>query len=136
MPTRYDHPNVIVTREDRLGLSVVGTTSVTTFRLGFQKARLKAVHFFPVIAGTDTDFTQTIRTISGVTTTSVGIATTGTLVAGLAASAVAIALGAANTPPGVDVEANSQLTLTNAVDGDGQNDIMVEFEVLPDAVQT
>ena len=134
MANRYDHPNVIVTREDSR-LSVVGTTSITRFNI-FQKCRIKAVHFYPNILGTSDTFTQTIRTISGTTTTSVGISTMGTAAVGVIANADSIALGASNTPPGVEVNADSQITITNAVDGTGQTDVRLEYEVLPDAVQT
>ncbi len=135
MPLRYDHPNVLVRREDKGGLSVVGTTSVTRFNI-YQRCRIKAVHFFPNILGTSDTFTQTIRTINGTTTTSVGISTMGTAAVGVVANADRIALGASNSPPGVIVGADSQVTITNAVDGTGQTDIVLEYEVLPDAVLT
>ncbi len=134
MATRYDHPNVIVTREAQK-TSIIGTTSITRFNF-FQKCRVKQVRFYPETPGTDTDFTQTLRTIVGITTTSVGITTMGTELAGVAANVLDVQLGTANTPKGVTLDANDSLSITNAVDGDGQTNIVVEYEVLPDAVQT
>ncbi len=131
---RYDHPNAVVRREKILGLTTVGTASVTTYRLGHHKKRLKAVHFNPTILGTSDTWTQTIRTITGVTTASVGIDTMGTVAVNLVASARRVLLGVGNSPPGVEVDADALLTITNAVDGTGQTEVTIEYEVLPDAV--
>ena len=134
MVQRYDHPNVLVTREEQK-LSVIGTTAVTRFNF-YQKCRVKQVRFYPHTVGTSDTFTQTVRTIVGTTTTSVGITTMGTAAPGVAANALSVALGASNSPPGVTLGADDSLSITNAVDGTGAVNLLVEFEVLPDAVRT
>lgn len=134
MPQSYDHPNVIVTRETRRA-TAVGATAVTRFNL-YQRARLKAVHFFPDVLGTSDTFTQTIRTIVGTVTTSVGISTMGTAAVGVVANAIRVLVGAANSPPGLDLGADAQVTITNAVDATGVTEVVLEYEVLPDAVRT
>ena len=134
MVQRYDHPNVLVTREVQKP-SIIGTTSITRFNF-YQKCRVKQVRFYPHLAGTSDTFTQTVRTIVGTTTTSVGITTMGTAAPGVAANALSVALGASNSPPGVTLGADDSLSITNAVDGTGAVNLLVEYEVLPDAVRT
>ena len=136
MSVRYDHPNVLVRRETRLGATTAGTTSVTTFLLDNPgTARLKAVHFLPTTVGTSDTGSQTIRTISaGTTTTSVGISSIGTAAVNVEASINTVVLGASNSPPGVEVAAGSLLTITNGVDGTVVTNVLVEWEALPDSV--
>lgn len=136
MGNRYDHPNVIITREEDLGVNVAGTTSVTNFYLGFQKRRLKAVHFMPTTVGTADASALAVRTISATTTSIVGTATIGTAAVNLAASVASISLGTGNTPKGVDVGANSMLTVTVTGDATAVSRVLVEYEILPDAVQS
>ena len=136
MAQRYDHPNVLVTRERELGVTVAGTTNPTTFRLGKQKKRLKSITLNPETVGTADAYVGPIRTIIATTTASIGAGTIGTVAVNLVASRVAILVGTGNTPPGIDVDADSLLTFTSIGDATGVVRVELEYEILPDAVQT
>ena len=134
MTQRYDHPNVIVRRENAK-TSLASATAILRFNF-FQKCRVKAVHLYPAVAGTSTAFTQTVKSIIGTTTTSVGVSTLGTGAAGVKTAAATISIGTGNTPAGITFDANESLTITNATDATGIYNAVVEYEVLPDAART
>ncbi len=134
MAQRYDHANVIVTRE-RVQKSLAGTTAVMVFNF-WQKCRVTAVHLYPTIVGTSDTGKQTVKSIIATTTASVGIGTIGTAAIHAKASAVTIAIGTGNTPAGITLDANEALTITNETDGTIVYNALIEYEVLPDAVRT
>ncbi len=136
MGNRYDHPNVLVTREEDLGVNVAGTTSVTNFYLGFQKRRLKGVHCMPTTVGTADASALIVKTISATTTSIVGTVTIGTGAVNLSASVASLALGTGNNPTGVDVNADGMLTVTVTGDDTAVSRVLIEYEILPDAVQS
>lgn len=130
---RYDHPNVIVRRE-QAKTSAAGSSSVLRFA-SFMKSRIKKIHYQPIVAGTATGFVVTARHISGTTTTVLGTSTLGTAASsgGIAAT---LALGTGNSPAGLAFANGDHITLTNGVDATGVYEAIIEYEALPDAVLT
>jgi len=123
----YDHPNNIVTRE-ALSLGAAGTGTKNRWRT-YQKMRLKATHFVVRTAGTANAFTAAV--IAG--TTTVGTQTIGTATAGVASTLLA---GTGNTPKGVEVAAESDVSCTIAGDATGVVDVIYEYHVMPGALHT
>lgn len=124
MGTRYDHPNCVVRRE-KTANNVTGIAS-TTFQkiLFFQKAKLKAVHSLVVTAGTNAAAGVDIY----VGTTSVGAITHGT-----------DAANSFNTSGELNIEiaAQSYVDLRGKANSATMvNSYVIEYEVLPEAVQT
>lgn len=125
----YDHPNYITRREISMGETAAGSGTVHTKYANFQRLRLKSVQGVITVAGTSTSpgHALTLRTITGTTTTSVGLLALGTGVAGAVVSSGALNLA---------VEPGTHLTLTNGTDGTGRCIPVFETEIFADAVQT
>jgi hypothetical protein len=125
MATRYDHPNVIVRREQSF-LGAAATAGTLGHWIPQQKMNLVAVHAHVVTAGTsDTTNAYTVRA-GAVGTTSIGAITIGTATAG---SRVSAAIG-------VTVDEGALLNCLKGNDATGVSMVSYEYEVLPDAVQT
>lgn len=121
MTQRYDHPNVITTREVHQ-TTVAGNATIKYFR-HYQKIRLKGVHAAVNVAGTATTNTFVIKS---------GTTALGTFALSTSTQGVTSSIDVANT----DVAALGELSITGGADTVGVADIIWEFEVLPDAVRT
>lgn len=128
---RYDHPNFIVRREAHKESSAGATASLRWH--AFQKSRLKAVHFAPIVAGTNVGAAVAVNQVSGTTTTALGTATIGTNGVG---TTVSLSVGAANSPAGITLAALDEVRLTNSTDATFTYGAVIEYEVLPDSVMT
>lgn len=125
---QYDDPDTQVRREYFAGNAGGGaTTEYCKFR-SFQKARLKAVHACVTVAGTTT--THGFSVFRG--TTSVGTILLGTGTAVGAAGGISASSGTLN----LEIAAGQQISVKSLADADGKADIIYEYEVLHDAVQT
>jgi len=123
MATRYDHPNVIVTREEFAGsVGAASATDYAPFRM-FQKAKLVAAHF--VCTVTTSNVARRFRVF--VSAVSVGSVSIGTLAVG---ATVSIDLG------DTALASLSRVTTQFDVAADGSGDVIYEYRVEPDAVQS
>ena len=122
--TRYDHPNCVVRREEKVN-NLLGLASTSMQKvLFFQKTRIKAVHGLVVVAGTNAAAGVTIS--NG--TTSVGGITHGTATA---------LTGQTSGVHDTDIEAGGYLDITGLANSATMvNSYSIECEVLPDAVHT
>ncbi len=119
----YSDPDFTIRREACMPPTTAGATTEGSKFRSFQKMRLKKAHAAVVVAGTATTHAYTIK--NG--TTSVGLITLSTNVAG-----VEVSSGVINST----VEAMDQVSATSGADATGTAQIVYEFEVLPDAVKS
>lgn len=124
MGLRYDHPNCIVRREDKVN-NVTGIASASFQKIMFfQTVKVKAIHSLVVTAGTNA--AAGVDIYNG--TTSVGAITHGT-----------DAANSVNTSGVLDVTvaANSYIDLRGkATSATMVNSYVIEYEVLPEAAQS
>ena len=121
---RYDHPNCVVRREEKVN-NLLGLASTSMQKiLFFQKTRVKAVHSLVVVAGTNAAAGVTIS--NG--TTSVGAITHGTATA---------LTGQTSGVLDTDIAASGYLDITGLANSATMvNSYAIECEVLQDAVHT
>lgn len=127
----YDHPGYIVRREAPMGEMGGANQAYAKFAV-FQKSRLNAIHYTVTVAGTSAaNNTQVINKISGTTTTALGTMTAGTNAAGNRIDSATLTNNAnAILNPGDIVQMNQGADIV------GKGAVVVEYEALPDAVQT
>ena len=118
----YDDPNSQVRREAFFTTAAGATTDGAKFR-HFQAMRLKKVHAAVLTAGTATGHGYTIK--NG--TTSIGTIALSTSAAGVTASS-----GLLDST----VAALGQVMVTSLTDATGVAQIIFEYEVTPDAVES
>ncbi|THF55920.1 hypothetical protein [Pseudothauera rhizosphaerae] len=119
----YDDPNFQIRRERYAGeAGGSATTEYGKFR-SFQKIRLKAVHAVVTVAGTAT--THKLDILHG--TTSIGAIALSTSTAGVKSS---------STTLDRSVGSLEAISVKSGADATGKADVIYEYEVLPDAVQT
>lgn len=120
----YDHPNVVVRREDNF-LTVAGNGAVGARFATFQKKRLKAVHAMVVAAGTSNSPGNALTIKHG--TTSIGLLALGTRTAGEVVSVT-----------GLDRSIGSMelLSCTNGTDATGVALVSYEYHIERDAAQS
>lgn len=121
---RYDHPNCIVRREERIN-NLLGLASTTMQKIMFyQTVKVKRVKSMVVTAGTNT--------VAGVTINN-GTTSVGTITHGTDAALTVHDSGVLD----VTVAANSYIDLTGlATSATMVNSYVIEYEVLPSAVFT
>jgi hypothetical protein len=123
MSTRYDHPNAIVRREKSSRVTGAASGSLKKL-LFFQKAKVQKVHAIVEVAGTNDAAVMVLK--NG--TTAIGTMTFGTQAIGSVVHSAAL---------------NSSVGASGYLDVDGATnsatlvvDMVVEYEVEPDAVQS
>lgn len=125
MPSpNYTDPTVTVRREHCAGTEAGGgaTTEYAKFR-SFQKMRLKKVHAAVTVAGTNAG--HGFDVYSG--TTSVGTIALGTSAANATASSALLDL---------TVTSLAQVSVKSLADATGKAQVVYEFEVMADSVQS
>lgn len=118
----YSSANATVRREQYAESAAGNAAESCKFRT-FQKARLKAAHVVVMVAGTSVGHLVTLK--HG--TTSIGAVTLSTSAAGVSTSI---------TDLNRDLAALDQISLTNGTDATGRVQVVYEYEVMHDAVQT
>lgn len=119
----YDNPDFLIRREHCAPPTTAGATTEGAKFRHFQAMKLKKVHAAVITAGTATD--HGFDVYHG--TTSVGTITLGTSTAGSSASSAALNL---------DVASMAQVSVKSLADVVGVAQIVYEFEVRPDAVES
>lgn len=121
---RYDHPNCVVRREERIN-NLTGVASTTMQKVMFyQKCRIKRVKSLVVTAGTNAAAGVTINN---------GTTSIGTIVHGTDAALAVNDSGSLDST----IEANGYLDITGLANSATMvNSYVIEYEVLPDAVHT
>jgi len=126
MPQKFGYadPNATIRREHCVSVEAGGaaTTEYAKFR-SFQRMRIKKVHFAATVAGTNAGHGFGIY--SG--TTSVGSISLGTSTANTEVSSSAL---------DIIVEPMDQVSVKSLVDATGKAQVVYEYEVLHDAVQS
>lgn len=123
MSRAYDSPDFTIRREQCMTPAAAGATTESNKFRHFQAIRLKKVHAAVITAGTSTAHGYNV--FQG--TTSVGAITLGTSAAGAVASSALLNL---------DVASMEQLSVKSLADVVGVAQIVYEFEVRPDAVES
>ncbi len=129
MATRYDHPNVIVRRE--FSMHVLAATNNLQYFRTFQLAKLFGVHGAVLIAGTGANTTSGIRIdLVGTSTTSIGNIdfSTNTI-----AHTTSVTYSSEGTQTMV---AGGGINIVKRAEATGVFNVVLEYEVLPDAAQT
>lgn len=119
----YSDANAVIRREHCAPPTTAGATTEGAKFRSFQKMRLKAAHAVVVTAGTAT--THGYDIYHG--TTSIGTIALSTSAAGVTASSAALNRTVASL---------EQVSVKSLADETGVAQIVYEYEVLPDAVQT
>ena len=119
----YDDPDFTVRREACMPPTTAGATTEGAKFRAFQKFRLKKVHAAVITAGTAT--THGYDVYHG--TTSIGTIALSTSAAGVTASSAAL---------NRTVGSLEQVSVKSLADATGVAQIVYEFEMLPDAVQS
>lgn len=119
----YDNPDYTIRREHCSPPTTAGATTEGSKFQHFQAIRLKKAHAIVITAGTATTHAYTIK--NG--TTSVGLITLSTSAAGVVASSGAI---------DSTVTSMAKVSATSGADATGVAQIVYEFEVTPDAVES
>lgn len=119
----YDSPDYLIRREHCAPPTVAGATTESAKFRSFQAMKLKKVHAFVVVAGTAD--AHAFNVFHG--TTSVGVLSTGTSTAGSIASSALLNL---------DVAAGVQVSVKSLADVVGTAQIVYEYEVRSDAVES
>ena len=119
----YDAPDYIIRREQCMPPTTAGATTEGAKFRAFQAMRLKKVHAGVITAGTNTGHGYDVY--HG--TTSIGTIALGTSAAGSAASSGLLDRA---------VETMQQVSVKSLVDATGVAQIVYEFEVRPDAVES
>ena len=128
MATRYDHPNVIVRREFNMHV-LAATVNLQYFRT-FQLAKLYGVHGAVLIAGTGANTTSGIRIdLVGTSTTSIGNIDFSTNT--IAHTTSVVYTGGTQT-----MIAGGGINIVKRTEATGVFNVVLEYEVLPDAAQT
>ena len=122
----YDHANNIVRRE--ASMTLAAAASGTARWMMFQKAKLHAIHLRNEVAGT------TAGAASGVTISVIGTATT-------SVGQATFSTGAAATTTTVEfstttINARGGVLLTKGADATMVVDAVIEYQVLPGALQS
>lgn len=128
MSNRYDHPNVIVRREFSMHV-LAATVNLQYFRT-FQAAKLFGVHGKVLIAGTGANTTSGIRIdLVGTSTSSIGNIDFST---NSVAYETSVTFGVGTQT----MIAGGGINIVKRTEATGVFNVVLEYEVLPDAVQT
>lgn len=122
MGKAYDAPDFTIRREAAFE-TVAGAAGVSAKFARFQKIRLKAAHFIVTTAGTTGGHTAILK--NG--TTVLGTCTLGTNTAGYSASLTGLNAEIASLTP---------VTITNGTDAAGKEQVIYEYEVMPDTTES
>lgn len=123
MALRYDHPNNMVRREKNTRVTGAASGSIKKI-LFFQKSRIKKIHGIVEVAGTNDAAVMILK--NG--TTAIGTMTFGTQAAGSVVHSAAL---------NSTVDASGYLDIEGATNSATLvTDMCVEYEVLPDSVQS
>jgi len=120
----YDSPDYLIRREQSMAPTTAGATTEGAKFRSFQAMKLKKVHAAVITAGTHADHGYDVY-VNG--TTSVGTISLGTAAAKALASSALLDLNVATM---------DQVSVKSLADVVGVAQIVYEFEVRPDAVES